>query len=356
MMEVESRLPEGLGRTLKPRHGVTSLKRALDDGLAPDLFVKYARVEAMLESCPKSLSSHAVGLRCWASFADAVLKCNGRHLPPSLEGLVAWSTIFCVAGVYSNYLTAVRFGCQLSGLPFQHTYHPDIKRAMKAVRAREPPRRDHKYIQGRLLKRMVAASKRDGCMREAAMYLCLYAFMMRAHAECLPLQRGSLEDLDCLPVGRHSAVALRRDQLCIRLARRKNKPAGSMIIRQCVCEHLAELCPVHALWPWLAQHDVGEAPFSVLSSKALQTLRDRLTMLSVKDPHAYGLHDFRRGHAQDMLERGAGLNAILQAGEWRSSAFAAYLKVADLEARAVLEADRARAADWVRHIAAEDSD
>ena len=36
-----------------------------------------------------------------------------------------------------------------------------------------------------------------------------------------------------------------------------------------------------------------------------------------------------------MLEKGDGLSAILQAGEWRSSVLAAYLKVADLEARAM---------------------
>ena len=153
MVSIAGQLPDGLGKSLKPRQGLEGLKRALEDGLQAETFVKFARVEAMMESCPASLSSHAVGLRSWARFADAVLKTNGKHLPPTVEGLVAWSMIFCVAGVYSNYLTAVRFGCQLSGLPFQHTYHPDIKRALKAVKAREPPKKVRMYVQAGLLKK-----------------------------------------------------------------------------------------------------------------------------------------------------------------------------------------------------------
>ena len=45
----------------------------------------------------------------------------------------------------------------------------------------------------------------------------------------------------------------------------------------------------------------------------------------------YRTHDFRRGHAQDLLESGATLAEILLAGQWRGSSFVKYLKEAELE-------------------------
>ena len=85
-------------------------------------------------------------------------------------------------------------------------------------------------------------------------------------------------------------------------------------------------------------------------------LRERLLKLGVANARDYALHDFRRGHAQDMLENGAGLNCILLAGEWQSTAFMAYLKTQHLEARAVIEADKARAKDWMKQFVEVDSD
>ena len=70
----------------------------------------------------------------------------------------------------------------------------------------------------------------------------------------------------------------------------------------------------------------------------MQTLRRRLAHIGVKDPERHRLHDFRRGHARDLFQGGATLATILQAGEWRSAAFASYLADTEVEAAAVLEA------------------
>ena len=53
---------------------------------------------------------------------------------------------------------------------------------------------------------------------------------------------------------------------------------------------------------------------------------------------AFWLHDFRRGHAQDLTERGASLAQILRAGEWRTPAFMCYLNLQKLEKDAVVQA------------------
>ena len=68
------------------------------------------------------------------------------------------------------------------------------------------------------------------------------------------------------------------------------------------------------------------------------TLRTQLQALGVKDALRYRTHDFRRGHAKDLVAAGASLREILNAGEWRSAAFLSYLDKDELECDATLEA------------------
>ena len=71
---------------------------------------------------------------------------------------------------------------------------------------------------------------------------------------------------------------------------------------------------------------------------ALATLRDTMARIGIEHSERYWLRDFRRGHAKDLLDGGARLNQILQAGEWRTPAFLKYLDTNKLEKAAVLEA------------------
>ena len=88
--------------------------------------------------------------------------------------------------------------------------------------------------------------------------------------------------------------------------------------------------------------EVGTVPFEVFGpAVCLAKLRRRLRELEVPKAGLYKLHDFRRGHAQDLLESGAGLALILKAGEWKSAAFLAYVDWSRLEEKAVLEAQLA---------------
>ena len=59
-------------------------------------------------------------------------------------------------------------------------------------------------------------------------------------------------------------------------------------------------------------------------------LRWYLVYLGDREAHLHGTHDFRRGHARDILQRGGTLADILQAGEWRSAAFLSYLSKEEL--------------------------
>ncbi len=60
--------------------------------------------------------------------------------------------------------------------------------------------------------------------------------------------------------------------------------------------------------------------------------------LGIANPREYWLHDFRRGHTQDMVAGGARLNEILKAGQWKTPAFMTYIDLHKLETSAVVEA------------------
>ena len=60
--------------------------------------------------------------------------------------------------------------------------------------------------------------------------------------------------------------------------------------------------------------------------------------MGVADANSYRPHDFRRGHARDLLRGGRRLHEILRAGEWTSPRFLEYLDRCELEDAAVLEA------------------
>ena len=96
---------------------------------------------------------------------------------------------------------------------------------------------------------------------------------------------------------------------------------------------------MHVLAPWLASFPDGHKPFGHLSAgRAREELKQRLHALGVPSAADYWLHDFRRGHTQDLLDKGSNLAEILRAGQWRTPAFLCYLNLQNLEKSAVVEA------------------
>jgi hypothetical protein len=96
---------------------------------------------------------------------------------------------------------------------------------------------------------------------------------------------------------------------------------------QCWCPGQTVLCPVHGLGPFYQSIDHGIAAFPFSAGEALKTLRKMLTVLRVPSASSHRCHDLRRGHAQDLVESGAGLAELLAAGstargapnEWRAN-------------------------------------
>ena len=135
--------------------------------------VEKMRVEALLGSARRSLPRWVPwllslrsrrcgalcrivsGLRAWVLFADHMLGARGRHLPPSSEGLVAFSAFFRNAGTYANYVGAVSFACQVANVPDSACRGPMIRRARMAIMKRQGPPPVRRHIQRPLLKRLM---------------------------------------------------------------------------------------------------------------------------------------------------------------------------------------------------------
>ena len=128
-------------------------------------------------------------------------------------------------------------------------------------------------------------------LEHCRLFLLSYAFLLRLPSEGLPItwEEGS------------NALSLERGYLILVLARRKNKPEGSRLVRGCWCGECSATCPVHALTPWLTSLPKGDKVFpNATAVSALTTLREMLEELHIKDAWSYRTHDLRRGHATDL--------------------------------------------------------
>ena len=325
--------------TLGPRKAAEALVADVAKGLDAEVWVAKARAEAVVLSAPHSLQSMRSGLRAWGHFADRVLGAGGRHLPPTEAGLVAWSRLFRCAGTYSNYVSYVGMACDIAGVSAAATRGPLVRRAKTALEKQQRAPRERRFLERALTARLVSALLVQD-VASAMLFLLSYAFLLRVPSEALPVQVGSVGGAgEPLPPGRHSCVGLRGGDLVLHLARRKNKPHGSTLVRSCWCAQCKVTCPVHVLGPWLASWPGGHRPFAHVSARAARVcLRRQLSALGVACAESYWLHDFRRGHTQDLVAGGSTLVDILRAGEWRTPAFMCYLDMAMLEKSAVVEA------------------
>ena len=76
-------------------------------------WLEDARVHAILDCSLLSRDSLRSGFRCYRAFANQADPSRGSCLPPKLDIILAWSTIFRSKGTFSNYIAYVRTVCLL---------------------------------------------------------------------------------------------------------------------------------------------------------------------------------------------------------------------------------------------------
>ena len=164
-----------------------------------------------------------------------------------------------------------------------------------------------------------------------------YHFLLRVPSEGLPLEAGTPGELLApLPEGRHSAIAVVEGRLHMRLKSRKNRPQGSILVRECCCKTLQEprLCPVHC-YDW--ENQVGGTKLFTYSSMAAKMrLRRFASLLGLPGAQQVTLKIYRASKATALALQGKPVHQILEAGEWRSAAVLKYAAPEALDAGALL--------------------
>ena len=136
----------------------------------------------------------------------------------------------------------------------------------------------------------------------------------------------------------HNGKVLRRgsQEWTILFDRRKNREYATIMTRRCSCAHGLLSCPLHALARWVGDLSPPAAPFAKWKPRVVNDLiRRRLATAGMDKASSYSSKGLRRGHAQDLVKRKSPLVTILNAGDWRSSAFASYLDMQEVEIEAV---------------------
>ena len=301
-------------------------------------WVEHARTSAIVGSAPKSLQSALSGWRAWFSFAkDVLLLPEDKVLPPTLDGLLAWSTLFRCVGTFTNYLGHVRLATQICKCSTTVFLAPELKRAKVAIlKKKHFVPREKLFLRQKDVVQLIAFARADSdYTTPAMMYLCTYVFLLRLPSECLPIQ---------IDVGlqnrQNFGIHATKDSIELWLPCRKNKQLqGSLIQRKCWCKTCPSTCPVHVLGGFLQGFKNGSRPFDRYSAEsARKTLKHMLCILGKPDHWKFGTHCLRRGHALDLQKGGGTLRQILEAGDWRSPAYLQYLNLTDLERESVSEA------------------
>ena len=129
------------------------------------------------------------------------------------------------------------------------------------------------------------------------LFLLAYCFLLRLPSEALPAAAGENSG--------PSSLFMEDGKLVLALQCRKNKLGGSRLVRGCWCKESKATCPLHRLGPLVENTPHGQPLFPGISAaSALGVLREILFALGTEKAHEYRTHDFRRGHAQDLVDAG----------------------------------------------------
>ena len=277
---------------------------------------------------------------CYIAFIRAIKGTNARLFPPEIDWLLAWASMFRCSGTFSNYLGYVKVGCLIERADVLVFNHPAVKRARGSiVKAGRFEAREKCWIRRKRIEAMLrwASSQRREDKHCAILFLMCYVFLLRMPSEALPMIAGDGSENELA----QSVVWLdpAKEELVLKLRRRKNRPQGSRLVRTCWCKECTRTCPVHVLGPLISKTMPGIELFKgITKADALASLRSMLAAIGVEKAECYRSHDMRRGHTLDLQCAKAPLWQILEAGEWSSPAFLKYLDLHKLDQELVVQA------------------
>ena len=105
--------------------------------------------------------------------------------PPTLEGVLAWSTTFRSLGTFMNYLGCLRKACHALNIEAPPYGHAAIKRAMASIVKRQiAPDRPRLHLDRIDVKNMVLAVQSGfETQKYAMLWLVSYTYLLRLPSE-----------------------------------------------------------------------------------------------------------------------------------------------------------------------------
>ena len=239
--------------------------------------------------------------------------------------MALFATVFRNADTAKVYLAGVCKMHALCGLPKpdKSTYKDVVKGLANTTPL--PARAPRPWILAGVLEKAVSWLRARGRPHVANALVVAWGMLLRVPSELMKLTVGQ--------------VALTLDgRAIVGPFRRKQHPHGSTVTRACACkpgrQHpLCTRCALHAMCASAGSRSTLLVRVELRELRA--ALNESLYATGMSRVHQFGTHDLRRGAAQEIAARGGTLAQVLQAGQWRSPAFARYLDRADLCERAV---------------------
>ena len=290
-----------------------------------------------------SMKQTAAALRAWGEFCKV---CRVQPFPVAAGVAASFASIFREPLTYSQYLSHIKAACEYLGAPTDWAWAREVACVKLGLKKAGFTTKGPKLaVSGNLITAITGQIK--GCRAERFYCALSWVFLLRARSEASILRRAesSAELNPFEPIAHEGVIGRVGDEVVIRLRGRKNKIGGETISRACVCRGgegvplnaPPPLCPTHSLWGWVSENVApgGRLFHERINGDAATWLKIALRARSVEHADRYTLHALRRGGAQELCAKGAPLATILQAGGWRSSAFAAYLSSEGLEKQAM---------------------
>ena len=227
-----------------PKRALAELSEKIKTTCDAEAFVKKARLDAILGAAPRSHPRIISGIRAWNSFALIILKQQGCDLPPTEDGLLAWSRIFRSRGTFANYLGAVKTACLISKVPTDVFESVALQRAKVAIGKLEVKKPLSPPIDRAMTRRLMEKAVEEDDPLSAALYCVAFAFLLRVPSEGLPLRVGAVGSLTPRS-GKTLTIA--NSKAILVFDRRKNRESQTTAERSCWCKGCSATCPVHRL-------------------------------------------------------------------------------------------------------------
>ena len=105
---------------------------------------------------------------------------------------------------------------------------------------------------GTYLRKLMALSvEQPEYLEYSLLFLLTYAFTLRMPSEAIPVRAGKGD----------YRLTTNGEYVILKMARRKNKPEGSKLVRSCWCRESKTTCPVHVLGPRINACEKGDRLF-----------------------------------------------------------------------------------------------